>query len=271
MKKYVKHSLTFLVITVLLVSLNLNAFCASSSFSYRLADFSFLEGDKPSGFDVRVDSGKTVTRVGFNSATDVRVVIYYTLTNEFKLGSNYTLSFSASRGPTLNTSSITLFLTSSLNALSDENSLQIAEFSTDELSSTSYKDFSFQVRLPDSFNGKQVYLVAFILADKGSSSLWVTDFVFSNNNSLEGNVDIPDTSDFDKSLGQLEQFEKDLPQIDKEQFNTLFNFDFSRFTSSMAFVRNMFDRTIEALNFDAVLVFALAIGLATYIIGKRVK
>ena len=55
--------------------------------------------------------------------------------------------------------------------------------------STGYKDYSVQLTLPDSFNGKQVYLCALIFADEKPSTLYVSDFVFTNNNNTDEKID----------------------------------------------------------------------------------
>ncbi len=270
MKKYVKHSLTFLVIVVLLISLNLNAFCAPASVTFNLYEFkNFITPSLNLKEYTYMDKHCTRIQVP-TTASSMVLSSYYKVPDGLTIGSSYTVNFSVNRstGDTL----FRLLLIDKVDGSSSDKNFPIVDAVEIKNNTGRWVDYSFQFKYPEMFNGIPCYLVFQTLSSKSVSTVfYISDIVFTDNSPFSGNINTPDTSDFNNSLDQLEQFENDLPQIDKEQFNSLFNFDFSRFTSSMAFIRNMFDRTVEALNFDAVLLFALAIGLATYIIGKKVK
>lgn len=177
----------FLAFSVLLSVFAVNS-SAAQTFTYRLSDFSFYEGDRPSTFGSSSYLGKSVTKVAFNSSSSIRGVAYVKLTSEFKIGNSYTLTFSASRASGVGLSGLTLYLASSL-PFNDTDGFIISDITSDDLLSTGYKDYSVQLTLPDSFNGKQVYLCALIFADEKSSTLYVSDFVFTNNNSTDEKID----------------------------------------------------------------------------------
>lgn len=177
----------FLAFSVLLSVFAVNS-SAAQTFTYRLSDFSFYEGDRPSTFGSSSYLGKSVTKVAFNSSSSIRGVAYVKLTSEFKIGNSYTLTFSASRASGVGLSGLTLYLASSL-PFNDTDGFMISDITSDDLLSTGYKDYSVQLTLPDSFNGKQVYLCALIFADEKPSTLYVSDFVFTNNNNTDEKID----------------------------------------------------------------------------------
>lgn len=183
----VKPLISFILVICTLFSFSVSSY-AAQTFTYRLSDFSFYEGDRPSTFASSSYLGKSVTKVAFNSSSSVRICAYVKLTSEFKIGASYTLNFSVSKGSGTGLNGLTLYLASSL-PFDDTDSFIIADITSDELISTSYKDYSVQLTLPDSFNGKQVYLAALIASDNNASSLFVTDFVFTNNNNTEEKID----------------------------------------------------------------------------------
>lgn len=80
----------------------------------------------------------------------------------------------------------------------------------------------------------------------------------------------PNTDDLENTLDDYENVMNELPSINGDELDSLMNFDFSSFTDGLAFVRDMFNRTMSVFGFNAVLVFALTIGLATYIVGRKV-
>lgn len=80
----------------------------------------------------------------------------------------------------------------------------------------------------------------------------------------------PDTDNLENTLDDYENVMNELPSINGDELDSLMNFDFSSFTDGLAFVRDMFNRTMSVFGFNAVLVFALTIGLATYIVGRKV-
>lgn len=80
----------------------------------------------------------------------------------------------------------------------------------------------------------------------------------------------PDTDDLDNTLDDYENVMDELPSINGDELDSLLNFDFSSFTDGLVFVREMFNHTMSVFGFNAVLAFALTIGLATYIIGRKV-
>lgn len=84
-------------------------------------------------------------------------------------------------------------------------------------------------------------------------------------------IPTPDTSHIDDTLNDLNTVEGELPKVDKDKLAELMDFDFSQFSGSLSFIRSLFERTMDTFNFNAVLIFALTVGLAAYVIGRKVK
>lgn len=100
----------------------------------------------------------------------------------------------------------------------------------------------------------------------------ITDFVVTLDDPiLTGTpINTPSTEELENTLNDYYDVMDSLPQVDENELADLMEFDFDSFTDGMSFVREMFERTMNTFGFNAVLVFALTVGLATYIIGRKV-
>ena len=158
---------------------------AAEVIKYRLADFSLLEGDKPLIFSYRQDGGRDVTLINYSTTSDVKVSAFTKISDSFKFDTSYTLTYSVKVGSVGSSHFILYF---SPDPYDLENALILSEIDSSQLS-TSYTDFTAQFKIPDEFNGKQCYLVFFLVSSKTGSSIYVSDFVFTNNDKSEEKID----------------------------------------------------------------------------------
>lgn len=189
LKLGVKPLISLILIIGILFSFSVSSY-ADNSITYRLADFQLLDiTDTPSVFSTQDIGGATYTSVGYYSADEGKLSLFYKLSNELKAGDSYTISFNVFRATGMDGFSEVYF------ALSDsptqfENSVNIASFSTSEISKGGSQRFSIQFTYPeDKFNGKQCYILCSILSPKGYSLFYLSDIVFTNNNQTDDKID----------------------------------------------------------------------------------
>lgn len=142
--------------------------------------------DKPNTFLPVSDNGQTVTKVVYNSSTDVKLT-YYQQANKLKIGSSYTLTYGVKNLSAVGNCYVSIFLTDNLENL--DNAVGITDFNSKDCSMSYYNEFSIQFTYPESFSGKNTYVVVMIVADKLNSGFQVTDFVFTNNDKSEEKID----------------------------------------------------------------------------------
>lgn len=100
----------------------------------------------------------------------------------------------------------------------------------------------------------------------------LTDMSVTVDSPLYGeSINTPDDSKLQEVIGDYNEISDQLPKLDKDQIDGILNFDFSGFTDGMQFVRDLFDKITSSLGITSVLVFALSMGLVTYILGRRVS
>lgn len=177
---------------ILVISFLLCSFClspsAASAVTYHFADFEILaDSDVP--FEFRTDklNGKPATRVTYTASQKVKVSAFRKISDEFKSGNSYTLTFTVRKG-TVGDGYISFLLLLSDSPTSIDNAIELVSFHTGDMAQGAVQDFSIQTSYPDDFNGKQCYLVALIVSN-GASGTYITDFVFTNNNQTEEKID----------------------------------------------------------------------------------
>lgn len=166
---------------------------ASDAVTYRLADFEMApDSDVPYSFCTTQMNGQTFTKLVYQSSSvqgqgQVRITAFKKLSNELKIGASYTLTFSVKNYYLSGYTSCLLYLTDDLDQF--DNAVELCSFTTDGMNLTDFYDYSIQFKYPDTFNGKQCYIVALVVANRGITGFFVTDFVFTNNDQSEEKID----------------------------------------------------------------------------------
>lgn len=83
-------------------------------------------------------------------------------------------------------------------------------------------------------------------------------------------IETPSDDELKNAIDNYDDVMSQLPSINGDELDNIMNFDFSAFTDGMSFVRELFERVMSTFGFNSILVLALTIGLATYIIGRKV-
>lgn len=164
---------------------------AASAVTYRLADFE-MSGDVPYSLGTTQIDGKTVTKLVYQSSSvqgqgEVRITAFTKLSNELKIGASYTLTYSVKNYYLSGITSCFLYLTDNLDDFND--AVELGSFTTEGMNLTDFYDYSIQFQYPNNFNGKQCYIVALIVANRGITGFYATDFVFTNNDQSEEKID----------------------------------------------------------------------------------
>lgn len=137
-------------------------------------------------------------------------------------------------------------------------------------------DFSSQFRSPEITGSYVCILYLFISSAGGTSvapqSFYLTDFQFSIDSPLYGDHYENDTSEIDDLNGRIEAVEGQLPSMEDVPLDELFgDVSIEDYNNGFIAVNNMFDTVIGVTDFGAVILFCLAIGLCTYLLGRRVR
>lgn len=187
LKLGVKPLISLILIIGILFSFSVSSY-ADSSITYRLSNFEMVNGsDVPFAFKSVSIDGKVYTQITYSASDVLRLTAYQKISNELKAGNSYTLTFNLKRGVGTGTVGVDLLLCDSPTNF--DNFIQLGYFDTADLSNNASQDYSIQVTYPDNFNGKQCYIVVVILATEKSSSTYVSDFVFTNNNQTDEKID----------------------------------------------------------------------------------
>lgn len=115
-------------------------------------------------------------------------------------------------------------------------------------------------------------LFAFGTYEDSGRYFYLTDATFTLDDPLINGKPItnPDTDDLDNIIGEYDNTLNQLPSIKDYNTDELFNFNADSYTGGMSFIRLMFNNFLEQAGMTSVLIFALTIGLATYVIGRKV-
>lgn len=285
-----KHLFYFPTILVLLFSLNLNTF-ASTSYSVSLADTNFVcSYYNSSEGNVTCTNSTEIVKTdlelfGFSYPSTVIVFPTASIGSEKSfvtdayLGlytdTSYNLDFYFCIGTS--TSNANCSCSIYLFYYLDGTDSQTALYARENLKCGTWYHVNTNFVTPD-ITGKFscALLCSFLSSDtyfsSGAGRFGITDLTFTVDDPLINGTPIttPSTEELENTLNEYEEVMGALPQVDENELADLMEFDFDSFSDGMSFVREMFERTMNTFGFNAVLVFALTVGLATYIIGRKV-
>ena len=282
-----KHLFSILITLVLLFSLNLNTFATSGVYSFY--DYDFLAYAHVNGNTLNVTNYVT-KKISNNTAPNNR--LYTTYSFSFSNTASY---MSVNTGVQLDMYSITEYEydfqfkiidsdhTSTVNITlfvddsADTGDTIVQLYNNASLPGGEWVTVSGKFKTPD-IVGTAQYVILVQIGDNDGTYTTLINNLFSISDisitpvgPLYGeHIDTPDSTDLENSIDEYEDVMSQLPTINGDELDNLMNFDFSSFTDGLAFVRDMFNRTMSVFGFNAVLVFALTIGLATYIVGRKV-
>lgn len=284
-----KHLFYFPTILVLLFSLNLNTF-AATSYSVSLADSDYVcsYGEDDALVDCTSSTEVAVSTLNVDGVPYSSSVFVYPTSS---ITHKKLLISSAPLGLYTDTmyKFFCIFRLGVNTSYTASCSIQInyyvdGEFksyttlhSRDDMKTGTWYYIDKALKTPDySGNVSCSVLIGFSSSDTsfsaGSGRFTITDLTFTVDDPLINGTPIttPSTEELENTLNEYEEVMGALPQVDENELADLMEFDFDSFSDGMSFVREMFERTMNTFGFNAVLVFALTVGLATYIIGRKV-
>lgn len=295
LKKNNKKLLFAFLCVFLLISFNVNTFAASLHQVCNLDEGSYKayvreldsSGNVLSSSDVTSSTGRGRATVNGRSCTAFRYDKAYKAYQkhlecgvDMALYPGYQYNYSGAFSTNYNLKSQSQFSISVFFIMTDGTNdfsvtLYQGSFNNSDGSAASWTDFSGNFIIPNNFSGNLQGALLIMVNALGSDSAWVahdlyfTDFSFDVDHPLYSSQDPePDPSnpfdDFDSSSS-------DLPDSSDVDLEDLMTFDFSDFTEGFSAVNKIFDRVTDALAIKPVILFCLTLGLATYIIGRKLS
>lgn len=284
----IKHLATPFVLLVLFIALNVNTF-AVSSYTVNFYDSNYVCTAKINGNVVNVTNSCKLTEGKNPCPLNNRHYVVYSYSNS--LSEQTSIATGADLGLYTNTQykydfavqfiggvfahkrNINVFITFA-NDSGDSDMIQL--YSGDNVSQEWINCSGTFVtpNLTGNVVCAMVIQLSQIQTESTSSNNFIcklTDMSIIIDSPLYGeSISTPDDSELKEVIGDYNDISDQLPKFDKNQLDRLLNFDFSGFTDGMQFVRDLFDRTTATFGITSVIIFALSIGLVTYILGRRV-
>lgn len=280
-----KHLVTLFVSVLLLISLNLNTFAVET----KLVDFNNCEYSSfynpSSGGSNDITSTTTrksehITSQGLDlmGTTFTFPVTYKNLRKgvilnpELNLytGNRYSFDMYIRVGSSSGSCSvlIQLWFANSNNEATEIFTI----YDNENVSTAYYQKLSGEFTTPNDSGTTKCFMM-FIIASNYSTNT----FTLSNMNIINIDpvstgkpIETPSDDDLKNAIDNYDDVMSQLPSINGDELDNIMNFDFSAFTDGMGFVRELFERVMSTFGFNSILVLALTIGLATYIIGRKV-
>lgn len=282
-----KHLFSILLSLVLLFSLNLNTFAAENLFSFYDAPFEAFANIN--GTTTNVTSKVTKTRSD-KTANNGRNYTYYTFALSIGTASymslntgvdlhlftdtefEYDFQFKILSNSHTSTVNITLWVT---DASGQGTVIQL--YKGNGLDGGDWVNVSGTFKTPN-ISGACTYSMFVQIGDEDGSTVNLYSNQFSISDirvepvgPLYGKPITPaDTSGLTGIIDQYDDLVGRLPSIKDYDTDKLFDVNIDVYTNALDFVKEMFDNFIALSGLNAVLIFALCIGLATYIIGRKV-
>lgn len=136
--------------------------------------------------------------------------------------------------------------------------------------------FSGTLHTP-SLSGAYEITLQLLISSKGGTSVapqrfCFSDFVFELDSPLYGDHYENNTDEIDDLNDRIIAIEGMLPSMDDVNFDDLLkDADVARYNNGFIAVNAIFNRVVGALEISPVIVFCLAIGLCTYLLGRRLS
>lgn len=281
-----KHLFSFFITLVLLFSLNLSAFASNSNVvKFSEADNTFLYY-LSSGSEINCTSTTTVTTgvenvEGYDLNTssfrfpsvsaNLQKVIMSSADLDIYTNTKYKFDFYVKLGNTSgSTGTVGIFIFYYING---EYNSSTQLFFNENVSTNLWTKVSGSFQTPD-LTGNVTCSVMFTFSANEDSGryFYLTDATFTLDDPLVNGKPIttPNTDDLNGTLSEYDNVVGSLPSIDKNETDKLFDFNVDSYTASLNFIKDMFDNILEVFGFASIVTFALCIGLATYIIGRKV-
>lgn len=281
-----KHLFSIFITLVLLFSLNLNVF-ASSSHNVNLFDCDFTAyyfSDNVDATDctskvTKSEVTSTIDSVEYHTTKFTFSSLYSAFNKQIMLNpklnmytkTDYKYRFYVRCGEVANCDCV-VNATILFSNGSTSSYIELAPNTT--FKSNSWLECSGSLTTPDISGNVTATLIFAIGQEKSSGTVgntfYATDIELTVDSPLYGEaIETPSNDDLSDSLQNYDDLMGSLPSVDSAVINDLMNFDFGSFIDGMNFVRDMFDRTLMAFNFNSVLLFSLVFGLACLILGRK--
>lgn len=286
-KSKYKHLLSFLITVLILIAFNLNVF-AASSFTCDLNTGTY----KAYKTDVTSENNNVTNQVGRgrisagpsddkrsctafafpSSLASYRKILLISSDVPLYPGYEYIVSGSVYVSSSASTTVDVSFI-SSISPNNNDEGLFLTLYNG-SVNNSKWVDFRYNLVLPDTVQSDYNSYISIILSQNPTvlitTYFYFTDIKFEINDPLYGDhYSEPDLSEAEEQLSEYDDVMNELPTIDQSQIDDLMDFDFSGFSNSLSFIRSTFDELTSISQISAVLIFALTIGLATYILGRR--
>lgn len=276
-----KHLFTFVLSIVLLFSFNFNTFAETSS-TYDFSTALIAGCEVTNGTDIvnvtdlvklerTTHQGYSCTRLElpyeYRSYT-VRLLLYV---DNLKLYQDYEYDFTFGFKDNFGRCEFgagLVFVTPMGDIISS------SDLVSGNITGSNFNHFNASFVVPK-INQSYRCMVEFVFnAKSGSGSsiaraLYFEDLKVTIADPYQGAVNTPDTG-LGNAGDELENAMGELPTLNQEDYDKLFDIDFSTFSNSLNFIRTQFDKIMDVSGMGVVLTFTLAIGFAIYIIGKKV-
>jgi len=283
-----KHLFSFLLTLVLLIAFNVNVF-AGSSYSADLYNCNhYCTYTKADSSLVDVSSQVTKTRLKANIDSSQHDYVKFSFPSIFSVfpksvtlnpdlnlytKTDYKYSYYVRFGDTADCEcTVIAFITFSNGSESQTISIS----TNDLLTSNTWVKCEGSFTTPD-MSGNVNAKLTFVLGQNNDGSVVGNNFYctfidfFVDDPLLNGTPITPaDTSGLTAIMGDYDNTIDKLPSIKDYDTDSLFDANFDSYTSAMNFIKQLFENFIDFSGMGAVLTFALAIGLATYVIGRKV-
>lgn len=280
-----KHLATFFVSVLLLISLNLNAFCAETKVVlFDKCDYSAFYNPSSGG---STDITQTTTRkyehitsqgLDFMATTytfpsaykNLRKGIICNPTLNLYTNTRYKFDFYLKVGTTAsNKCSVLIQLW-----FGDENDNvvdTITIYDNKQVSTLSFHRITNEFTTPHIAGSPKCFMVFIVTSENSTNSFTVGNMSIENIDPLTKGkpIETPSDDELKNAIDNYDSIIDSFPKIDGEELDNSFNFDFQPFVGGMQAVRTLFNRVMSVFGFNAVLLFALSIGLATFIIGRK--
>lgn len=279
-----KHLVTLFVSVLLLISLNLNSFAVETKYiDFNNCDYSAFYNPTSGGSkditSTTVRKSEHITSQGLDlmGSTFTFPVTYKNLRKGIVLnpilnlytGNRYNFDMYLCVGSSAGTCSVLIQLWFSNS--NDEVVNAVTIYDNENVSTAFFQKISGEFTTPDTSGATKCFMMFIIASEYSTNSFTLSNMNIKNVDPIATGKPIvtPSEDDLKNAIDNYDSIIDSFPKIDGEELDNSFNFDFQPFVGGMQAVRTLFNRVMSVLGFNAVLLFSLSIGLATFIIGRK--